>query len=111
MFSFTLLGALFIYVWTRPPRWTLIPVLIIAGCLRTLCIRLSGGVGDYYGVRWISWGAFLGIGALIVLAGEVVRVAWGRKEIVSPNLLFGSGLSHAGSGGWLFGPAQHMAPS
>jgi hypothetical protein len=80
MFSFTLLGALFIYVWTRPPRWTLIPVLIIAGCLRTLCIRLSGGVGDYYGVRWISWGAFLGIGALIVLAGEVVRSRGAAKK-------------------------------
>ena len=71
-FAFTLLGTFFIYMWTRPPRWTLIPVLIIAGCTRILCIRMNGGVGDYYGVRWISWGAFLGIGVLIVLAGQVV---------------------------------------
>jgi hypothetical protein len=74
-FAFTLLGTFFIYMWTRPPRWTLIPVLIIAGCTRILCIRMNGGVGDYYGVRWISWGAFLGIAVLIVLAGQVV---WSR---------------------------------
>ncbi len=74
-FAFTLLGTFFIYLWTRPPRWTLIPVLIIAGSTRILCIRMNGGVGDYYGVRWISWGAFLGIGVLIVLAGQVV---WSR---------------------------------
>jgi len=70
--AFTLLGTFFINMWTRPPRWTLIPILILAGCLRTLCIRLNGSVGDYYGVRWISWGTFLGIGVLIVLAGQVV---------------------------------------
>jgi hypothetical protein len=71
--AFTLLGTFFIYLWTRPPRWTLIPVLIIAVCMRIWCIRLNGGLGDYYGVSWISWGAFLGIGSLMVLAVQVMR--------------------------------------
>jgi len=37
-------------------------------------------VGGYYGASWISWGAFLGIGALIVLAGLVIRSDGHAKE-------------------------------
>jgi hypothetical protein len=33
-----------------------------------------GGLGAYYGVWWISWGAFLGIASLMVLAVQVVRL-------------------------------------
>ena len=80
-FAFTLLGTFFIYIWTRPPRWTLIPVLIIAVFTRILCIRMNGGLGDYYGVSWISWGAFLGIGVLIVLAGLVMRSRAPAKKL------------------------------
>ena len=32
-----------------------------------------GGLGAYYGVWWISWGAFLGLASLIVLAVQIVR--------------------------------------
>jgi PAP2 superfamily len=72
-FCFTLLGTLFIYLWTRPPRWTLLPVLVLALMLRTICLRWLGGVGGYYGANAISWGAFLGIGALMILAVQVGR--------------------------------------
>lgn len=72
-FCFTLLGTLCIYMWTRPPRWTAIPILILAAGLHTVCIKLMGGLGRYYGVSWISWGAFLGIAALIVLVVQVIR--------------------------------------
>jgi len=33
-----------------------------------------GGLGAYYGVWWISWGAFLGIASLMVLAAQVARM-------------------------------------
>ena len=49
-FCFTLLGTLFIYLWTRPPRWSLVPILILAALLRLLCQRLMGGLGNYFGV-------------------------------------------------------------
>src|SRR5450631_299448 len=73
-FSFTLLGTFVIYVWMRPSRWAWLAVLIIAVGLRLSCIRLMGGLGAYYGVWWISWGAFLGIASLMVLAARVVRL-------------------------------------
>ena len=81
-FAFTLLGTFFIYIWTRPPRWTLVPILIIAVCTRILCIRMNGGLGDYYGVSWISWGAFLESGFLpFSLAWSCGRVRPQRNRI------------------------------
>jgi PAP2 superfamily len=71
-YSFTLLGSFAIYLWTRPSREAWLAVLIAAVGLRLTCIRLMGGLGTYYGVRWISWGAFLGIASLIVLATQIV---------------------------------------
>ena len=73
-FSFTLLGTFVIYVWTRPSRSAWLAVLIVAVGLRLACGRLMGGVGAYYGVWWISWGAFLGIASLMVLAAQIVRL-------------------------------------
>jgi PAP2 superfamily len=69
-FCFTLMGTFAIYLWTRPRRSAVLAVLILAGGLRLACVRLMGGLGAYYGVRWISWGAFLGIASLIVLAAQ-----------------------------------------
>jgi hypothetical protein len=73
-FSFTLLGTFVIYMWTRPSRPAWLAVLIVAVGLRSACIRLMGGLGAYYGVWWISWGAFLGIASLMVLATQVARM-------------------------------------
>ena len=73
-FSFTLLGTFVIYMWTRPSRPAWLAVLIVAVGLRFACIRLMGGLGTYYGVWWISWGAFLGIASLMVLATQVARM-------------------------------------
>jgi len=73
-FSFTLLGTFVIYMWTRPSRPAWLAVLIVAVGLRSACIRLMGGLGLYYGVWWISWGAFLGIASLTVLAAQVARL-------------------------------------
>lgn len=72
-FCFTLLGACVIYLWTRPSRWAWLAVALLATALRVGCYQVMGGFGAYYGVRWISWGAFLGIASLIVLAVQVVR--------------------------------------
>ncbi len=72
-FCFTLLGACVIYLWTRPPRSRWLALAVLAIVLRSACHRLMGGFGSYYGVQWISWGAFLGIASLILLAAEVVR--------------------------------------
>jgi hypothetical protein len=72
-FAFTLLGAFAIYMRTRPSRAAWLSVLIVAVGLRLACVRLMGGLGTYYGVWWISWGAFLGIASLIVLAVQIAR--------------------------------------
>ncbi|MGB8784824.1 MAG: phosphatase PAP2 family protein [Terriglobales bacterium] len=72
-FCFTLLGTFVIYAWTRPSRPAWLAVLVIAAGLRTACAKLMGGLGTYYGVWWISWGAFLGLASLMVLAAQVVR--------------------------------------
>lgn len=72
-FCCTLLGTFVIYLWTLPTRSARLAVLLLALGLRVACIRLMGGLGSYYGVWWISWGAFLGIASLIVLAVQVVR--------------------------------------
>lgn len=73
-FSFTLLGTFVIYMWTRPSRPAWVAVLIVAAGLRSACIRLMGGLGTYYGVWLISWGAFLGIASLMVLAMQIARL-------------------------------------
>lgn len=83
-FSFTLLGTSVIYLWTRPSRPSWLAVLIVAVGLRSACIRLMGGLGAYYGVWWISWGAFLGIASLMVLATQVARRP-ARSPDRSPN--------------------------
>jgi len=71
-FCFTLLGTFAIYLWTHPPRSAWLAVLVLAVGLRLACVRWTGGLGAYYGVWWISWGAFLGIASLIVLAAQVL---------------------------------------
>ena len=71
-FCFTLLGTFAIYLWTRPTRSASLAVFILAVALRAACVRRMGGLGAYYGVWWISWGAFLGIASLMVLAAQVV---------------------------------------
>jgi hypothetical protein len=35
-------------------------------------MRATGGLGAYYGVWWISWGAFLGIASLLILSVQIV---------------------------------------
>src|ERR1700690_2183273 len=70
---FTLLGTFVIYLWTRPSRSAWLAVLIVAIGLRMACIRAMGGLGTYWGVWWISWGAFLGLGSMAVLSTEIVR--------------------------------------
>ncbi|MGB8010412.1 MAG: phosphatase PAP2 family protein [Terriglobales bacterium] len=72
-FCFTLLGTFMIHVWTRPSRRAWLAVLIIAVGLRLACIRVMGGLGNYYGVWWISWGAFLGLASMMVLSTQIVR--------------------------------------
>ena len=67
-FCFTLLGAFLIYVWTRPSRQSWLSIALLATGSRAACIRVMGGLGSYYGVEWISWGAFLGIASLVVIA-------------------------------------------
>jgi hypothetical protein len=67
-FAFTLLGTFAIYLWTRPPRNAWLWVLPIAAATRVACERAMGGFGTYFGVGWISWGTFLGIASLLILA-------------------------------------------
>src|SRR5207248_9952284 len=82
-FSFTLLGSFALHMWTRAPRWALATVLLLAALLRIACWRLMGGFGAYYGVRWITWGAFLGIGSLVVISAQVVSARGPeRKSLV-----------------------------
>jgi hypothetical protein len=79
-FSFTLLGTLAIYLWSQPPRWAWIWVLPVAAVLRTACSKMMGGLGSYFGVEWISWGTFLGLASLIVLAVEAGRSPKMQRE-------------------------------
>lgn len=72
-FCFTLLGTFMIYVWTRPSRSAWLAVLVGTVGLRLACIRVMGGLGNYYGVWWISWGAFLGLASLMVLSAQIAR--------------------------------------
>lgn len=71
--SFTLLGTFAIYLWQRPARSALLAVFLLAIGLRAACVALMDAVGAYYGARWISWGAFLGIASLMVLAAQIAR--------------------------------------
>jgi hypothetical protein len=70
---FTLLGTFIIYAWSRPSRSALLAVLITAVGLRMALTRAMGTLGTYWGVRWISWGAFLGIASLMVLFVQIPR--------------------------------------
>ena len=82
-FCFTLLGTFAIYLWTRPTRSASLAVFILAVALRAACVRRMGGLGSYYGVWWISWGAFLGIASLMVLAAQVVPLRGRSRDRLS----------------------------
>ncbi len=62
-----------IYVWTRPSRSAWLAVLMVAVGLRLACIRFMGSLGNYCGIWWISWGAFLGLASLMVLSTQFFR--------------------------------------
>jgi hypothetical protein len=79
-FSFTLLGTLAIYLWTRPARKVWLWVLPIAAATRAACARAMGGFGTYFGVGWISWGTFLGIASLLVLVIQAIRAQPDRRR-------------------------------
>ena len=85
-FCFTLLGTFAIYLWTRPTRSASLTVFILAVALRAACVRRMGGLGAYFGVWWISWGAFLGIASLMVLAAQVVPLRDGPSDGSSDNV-------------------------
>lgn len=67
---FTLLGSFVIYLYTRPTRAAVFATMLLATGLRFAGFGIMGGMGSYYGARWISWGAVLGIAALIVLVAQ-----------------------------------------
>ena len=79
-FAFTLLGTFAIYLWTRPPLAAWIWVLPIAAAMRAACAHATGGFGTYFGVGWISWGTFLGIATLLVLAIQAIRAQPERRR-------------------------------
>ena len=80
-FSFTLLGTLAIYFWSQPPTWTWIWVLPLAAALRAACSKMTGGLGTYFGVEWISWGTFLGLASLMVLAVQAIRTPKKQRAV------------------------------
>ncbi|HUB53409.1 MAG TPA: phosphatase PAP2 family protein [Terracidiphilus sp.] len=67
---FTLLGSFVIYLYTRPRPAAVVATVVLAAVLRVAGFRIMGGMGSYYGARWISWGAVLGIATLIVLVAQ-----------------------------------------
>jgi PAP2 superfamily len=80
-FSFTLLGTLAIYLWSQPPRWAWIWLLPVAAILRTASWKMTGGFGTYFGAEWISWGTFLGLASLMVVAVEAIRTPKKQREV------------------------------
>ena len=71
--SFTLLGSCALYAVSRPTRAAWASVAAIAVLMRYAVVRLRGGVGSYYGAWWITWGAFLGLASIVVLAVQDMR--------------------------------------
>jgi len=80
-FSFTLLGSCAIYATTRPTwrAWT--AVCVIAVALRMAITRAMGGLGSYYGVGWITWGAFAGIASILALSAQMIRARVHHDEV------------------------------
>lgn len=71
--SFTLLGSCALYAVSRPTRVAWVCVATIAVLMRLAVVRLRGGIGSYYGTWWITWGAFLGLASIVVLAAQTAR--------------------------------------
>ena len=79
-FAFTLLGTFAIYLWSRPPLAAWIWVLPLAAAMRVTWVYAVGAFGNYFGAAWISWGAFLGIATLIVLAIQAMRAPFDQRR-------------------------------
>ncbi|HTR26829.1 MAG TPA: phosphatase PAP2 family protein [Terriglobales bacterium] len=71
--SFTLLGSCAIYAVTRPTRSAWASAAVIAVLMRIAVTRLKGGLGAYYGAEWITWGTFVGLASIVVLAAQTAR--------------------------------------
>jgi hypothetical protein len=80
--SFALLGTFAVYLWTRPSRKSVFAVLVLAAIMREACLWREGGFGAYFGVWLISWGAFLGIASLVVLAFEIAGARGARHNFL-----------------------------
>ena len=89
-FSFTLLGTFAIYLSTRPTPAAGLSVVLVAVALRTACAKIMGGFGNYYGVAWISWGAFLGLAGLIALAAQALRGRGNRRVFYARTFYAGA---------------------
>jgi PAP2 superfamily len=91
-FSFTLFGTFAIYLWTRPPREGWLSVIVIAIAMREVCAVVMRGFGSYFGVAWISWGAFLGLATLVVLLAQTIfgdrNLRRGRAQTFYAGLVF-----------------------
>jgi hypothetical protein len=49
-----------------------------------------GELSAYYGAWWISWGAFLGIASLIVLAAQTVQSSGGKRKLFRDTFYAGA---------------------
>jgi len=89
-FSFTLLGTFAIYLWTRPRLSEWLWVLPIAAAMRVAFAATMGGFGGYFAVAWISWGTFLGLATLVVLAVQALRTSAERRRTYTRTFYAGS---------------------
>jgi len=89
-FAFTLLGTFAIYLWTRPPVVAWIWVLPLAGTMRIAWVYAGGTFGNYFGAAWISWGTFLGIATLLVLAIQAIRAQSDQRRSYMRTFYAGS---------------------
>jgi len=80
-FCFAMLCSCVVYLWTRPPRAAWLAVLLLAAAMRFALLWRAGTLGAYYGVSWISWGPFLGMASLLVLAWQITRSPAERRAL------------------------------
>src|SRR5260370_11144186 len=70
--ALALAGSFVVHLSSRPSRMDVVAAAAIAGTLRTLYLWFIGPIANYSGSAWISWGSFLGLASLLILATRVL---------------------------------------
>jgi hypothetical protein len=87
-FDFLLAGSFVVHIWTRPRRADIAATVVLAVLIRQPFLVLAGGFQPYFASSLIQWGAFLGLGSMVVSGARALSGPRSSKNTFGAVALF-----------------------